>query len=146
AAACNLRMARICGGRRPNGVRPNPSSDLSPAGRADRPGPQGRVACGAAGIAGDKARAGDQLEDREGAWPHRATLTDRPSRRGDRMKRREFIALVGSAVACPRAAPAQQSGSITLPKIGFLLAGNLDHCGPACAAWQPTNTSGVSVT
>jgi len=62
------------------------------------------------------------------------------------MKRREFIALVGSAVACPRAAPAQQSGSITLPKIGFLLAGNLDHCGPACAAWQPTNTSGVSVT
>jgi putative ABC transport system substrate-binding protein len=36
------------------------------------------------------------------------------------MRRREFIALVGSAVACPRAARAQQSGTVSLPKIGIL--------------------------
>jgi putative ABC transport system substrate-binding protein len=36
------------------------------------------------------------------------------------MRRREFIALVGSAVACPHAARAQQSGAVPLPKIGFL--------------------------
>jgi putative tryptophan/tyrosine transport system substrate-binding protein len=36
------------------------------------------------------------------------------------MRRREFIALVGSAVACPRAARAQQSGTVPLPRIGFL--------------------------
>jgi putative tryptophan/tyrosine transport system substrate-binding protein len=60
------------------------------------------------------------------------------------MRRREFIAVVGSAVACPRAARAQQSGTVTLPKIGFLLAGSPDHCGPTCTAWRPPNTSGVS--
>jgi putative ABC transport system substrate-binding protein len=60
------------------------------------------------------------------------------------MKRREFIALLGGAVACPQSTRAQQSGTVTLPRIGFLLAGSLDHCGPACAAWQPPNTSGAS--
>jgi len=47
-------------------------------------------------------------------------------------------------VAWPVASRAQQSGILTLPKIGFLLAGSLDHCLPACAAWRPSNTGGVS--
>jgi len=36
------------------------------------------------------------------------------------MRRREFIALVGSVVAYPRAARAQQSGTVPLARIGFL--------------------------
>jgi putative ABC transport system substrate-binding protein len=36
------------------------------------------------------------------------------------MRRREFFAIVGSAMACPRAARAQQSGTVPLPKIGYL--------------------------
>jgi putative tryptophan/tyrosine transport system substrate-binding protein len=43
------------------------------------------------------------------------------------MRRREFIALVGSAVACPRAARAQQSGAVPLPKIGFLSNSASEH-------------------
>src|SRR5262249_14933330 len=71
-------------------------------------------------------------------------VVSRPLLRGGRMRRREFIALVGSAVACPRAARAQQSGTVNLPKIGFLLAGRPDDCGPTCTAWRPPNTGGVS--
>ena len=48
---------------------------------------------------------------------------------------------MGSAMACPQSARAQQSGTVTLPKIGFLLAGSPDQCGPTCAAWRPPNTS-----
>jgi len=44
----------------------------------------------------DKVRVGDQSQDRQGARPHRAH-TARHRRRGDRMKRRAFITLLGGA-------------------------------------------------
>src|SRR5262245_9232813 len=47
-------------------------------------------------------------------------VCSRHGMRGARVRRREFIALVGSAVACPRCAWSQQSGTIPLPKIGIL--------------------------
>jgi hypothetical protein len=47
-------------------------------------------------------------EDREGARPNDPTDTARPRRRGDRMKRRDFIAGVGSAAVWPLVARARQ--------------------------------------
>src|SRR5262249_33870691 len=87
-----------------------------PSGRClCRPHPQGREARRSSRSATDQVRAGHQSENCEGAWPNSAAVPTRPRRRGHRVKRREFIAALGSAAVSPVVARAQ-----AVPVVGFL--------------------------
>src|SRR5262245_10349258 len=74
----------------------------------------------ATGGAASQIRAGRQPQDRQGARARNSAHVARARRRGDRMNRRELIALFGSAaaVAWPKAMWAEQPQR--LPTIGFL--------------------------
>ena len=66
-------------------------------GKLRRPHSPWREAGRPSGTGADKVRNGDQPEDREGARPRNAAVAARPRRRGDRMRRREFLTLLGGA-------------------------------------------------
>src|SRR5262249_48092227 len=91
------------------------------------------------GRAADQVRAGCQSDHRESARHRGASDAARPRRRGDRVKRREFMTLLGSAAAWPLAARAQQGERMR--RIGVLMT--LNESDPEVRAWAAAFQEGL---
>ena len=119
---------------------PNRTDVMRQVGVYTRPRLEGREAGRLAGDAAHKVRIRPQSQDRKGARPHDPNNAFGHRRRGDRMKRREFIAGLGSAAAWPVVARGQQSARMR--RVGVLM--EWDENDPVGKAWISAFTHGLS--